>query len=148
MDRRRRLLTLEVSTDGSSRVSARRGSCAARKLGRVVDLPVCQRCWRGDGWPRQVPLKIVCLLMRWLSSLAVLVVRGDGEKNADLLHQAHLRAVLAEYQEHYDTARPHQGIGQRVPDPAPCVTAADPGTCQIRRKPVLGGLIDEYERAA
>jgi putative transposase len=67
-----------------------------------------------------------------------------------ILNQAHLRAVLAEYQEHYNTARPHQGIGQRVPDPdpAPRVTAADPGTWQIRRKPVLSGLINEYQRAA
>ena len=67
-----------------------------------------------------------------------------------ILNQVHLRAVLAEYQEHYNTARPHQGIGQRVPDPglAPRVTAADTGTCQIRRKQVLGGLISEYERAA
>jgi transposase InsO family protein len=67
-----------------------------------------------------------------------------------VLNQAHLRAVLAEYQEHYNTARPHQGIGQRVPnaDPGPRVTAADPGTCQIRRKPILSGLINEYERAA
>jgi hypothetical protein len=28
----------------------------------------------------------------------------------------HLRAVLEEYQVHYNTARPHQGIAQRVPD--------------------------------
>jgi putative transposase len=67
-----------------------------------------------------------------------------------ILNQAHLRAVLAEYQEHYNTARPHQGIGQRVPgaDPGPRITTADPGACQIRRKPVLSGLINEYERAA
>jgi putative transposase len=67
-----------------------------------------------------------------------------------ILNQAHLRAVLAEYQEHYNTARPHQGIDQRIPgvDPSPCVTAADPDTWQIRRKPVLSGLINEYERAA
>jgi transposase InsO family protein len=67
-----------------------------------------------------------------------------------ILNQAHLRAVLAEYQEHYNTARPHQGIGQRVPDgdPRPRVTEADPSTWQIRRKPVLSGLIHEYERAA
>jgi len=67
-----------------------------------------------------------------------------------ILNQAHLRAVLAEYQEHYNTGRPHQGIAQRVldPGPGPCVNAADPGTCQIRRKPVLSGLINEYERAA
>ena len=67
-----------------------------------------------------------------------------------ILNQAHLRAVLAEYQEHYNTARPPQGIGQRIPDgdPRPRVTAADPSTWQIRRKPVLSGLINEYERAA
>jgi transposase InsO family protein len=33
-----------------------------------------------------------------------------------ILGEAHLRAVLAEYQQHYNTARPHQRIGQRIPD--------------------------------
>ncbi len=33
-----------------------------------------------------------------------------------ILGERHLRAVLAEYQVHYNTARPHQGIAQRVPD--------------------------------
>ena len=33
-----------------------------------------------------------------------------------ILGEAHLRTVLAEYQAHYNTARPHQGIAQRVPD--------------------------------
>ena len=67
-----------------------------------------------------------------------------------ILNQSHLRAVLTDYQEHYNTARPHQGLGQRVPDGDPTrrVTAAHPATCQIRRKPVLSGLINEYERAA
>jgi transposase InsO family protein len=32
-----------------------------------------------------------------------------------ILGEAHLRAVLTEYQHHYNTARPHQGIAQRVP---------------------------------
>ena len=39
-------------------------------------------------------LKIVCLLMRWLFSLAVLVVRGDRAKNAELLVLRHENAVL------------------------------------------------------
>jgi putative transposase len=42
----------------------------------------------------QVLLKIVCLLMRWLFALAILVVRGDGEKNAELLALRHENAVL------------------------------------------------------
>ncbi|MGI8451610.1 MAG: hypothetical protein ACR2MP_31380 [Streptosporangiaceae bacterium] len=39
-------------------------------------------------------LKIVCLLMRWLFSLAVLVVRGDQAKSAELLVVRHENAVL------------------------------------------------------
>jgi hypothetical protein len=42
----------------------------------------------------QVLLKIACLLMHWLFSLAVLVVRGDGEKNAELLVLRHANAEL------------------------------------------------------
>jgi putative transposase len=42
----------------------------------------------------QVLLKIVCLLMRWLFSLAVLMSRGDREKNAELLVLRHENAVL------------------------------------------------------
>ena len=59
--------------------------------------------------------------------------------------------VLAEYEAHYNTARPHQGIAQRVPDDepdAPRATVTDIDTQQIRRKPVLGGLINEYTHAA
>ena len=68
-----------------------------------------------------------------------------------ILGEAHLRAVLTEYQEHYNTARPHQGIGQCVPDAEhhpPCTTAGHLHARQIRRKPVLSGLINEYVRAA
>jgi hypothetical protein len=64
-----------------------------------------------------------------------------------ILGQAHLRAVLTEYQMHYNTARPHQGIAQRVPD-RPCVISVSLDTQQIRRKPVLSGLINEYTQAA
>jgi len=68
-----------------------------------------------------------------------------------ILGEAHLRAVLAEYQVHYNTARPHQGIAQRVPD---CehdgghFTVVDLDRGPIHRKPVLGDLINEYSRAA
>ena len=39
-------------------------------------------------------LKIVCLLMRWLFSLAVLLFRGDRAKNAELLVLRQENAVL------------------------------------------------------
>ena len=68
-----------------------------------------------------------------------------------ILGEGHLHAVLAQYQVHYNTARPHQGIAQRVPDgehDAPGTTVTDVDSERIRRKPVLGGLINEYTRAA
>jgi putative transposase len=68
-----------------------------------------------------------------------------------ILGEEHLRAVLAEYQAPYTTARPHQGIAQRVPDSechVPLITATDSGVERIRRKPVLNGLINEYVHAA
>ena len=68
-----------------------------------------------------------------------------------ILSEAHLRAILIEYQVHYNTAQPHQGIAQRVPGrerEIPCVTAVDLDVQRVRRKPVLNSLINEYSRAA
>jgi putative transposase len=52
-----------------------------------------------------------------------------------ILNQAHLPTVLAEYQGHYNTTRPYQGIDQRSPDPdpGPGIIPADLSTRQIRR---------------
>jgi putative transposase len=68
-----------------------------------------------------------------------------------ILGEQHLYAVLTEYQAHYNTARPHQGIAQHVPDDerhGPRATVTDIDTQQIRRKPILNGLINEYTHAA
>jgi hypothetical protein len=68
-----------------------------------------------------------------------------------IVSEAHLRAVLIEYQVHCNTARPHQGIAQRIPGcerEVPGVTSADLDVQRARRKPVLNGLINEYRRAA
>ena len=68
-----------------------------------------------------------------------------------ILGEGHLRTILAEYQVHYNTARPHQGIAQRVPDgehDGDHITVTDLDRERIYRKPVLGGLINEYTHAA
>ena len=68
-----------------------------------------------------------------------------------ILGERHLRAVLTDYQTHHNTARPHQGIAQRVPDDepdAPRATVTGIDKQQIRRKPILGALINEYSHAA
>ena len=50
-----------------------------------------------------------------------------------ILGGAHLRAVLAEYQEHYNTARPHQGIGQRIPGSPHHPARVTAGDCRVRQ---------------
>jgi transposase InsO family protein len=48
-----------------------------------------------------------------------------------ILGERHLRAVLADYQAHYNAARPHQAIAQHIPDDEPGVpraTVTDFGT--------------------
>jgi putative transposase len=68
-----------------------------------------------------------------------------------IIGERHLQAVLTEYQAHYTTARPHQGIARRAPDDNPDLPrriGTDLDTLQIRRRPVLNGLINEYTYAA
>jgi transposase InsO family protein len=60
--------------------------------------------------------------------------------------ERHLRVVLAEFQTHYNDNRPHQGRQQRPPNHTAHQTS-DP-TARIHHKQVLGGLINEYHRAA
>jgi len=43
-------------------------------------------------------------------------LRREVLDRALILGEAHLRAVLMQYQTHYNTARPHQSITQHVPD--------------------------------
>jgi len=62
----------------------------------------------------------------------------------------HLRAVLDEYETHYNQHRPHRARNLRPPDHDDNGTAlvTDLRAARIRRRKVLGGLIHEYERAA
>ena len=68
-----------------------------------------------------------------------------------LIHgETHLRRVLNEYLTHYNTARPHRTLRQLSPHqtetaPPEPINIAD---YQLRRKPILGGLTNEYQIAA
>ena len=57
-----------------------------------------------------------------------------------------LRAILAEYQAHYNGRRPHRS--RQLHPPRPDHSIADRSRERIKRLPVLGGLINEYERTA
>ncbi|MBT8224015.1 MAG: transposase [Dactylosporangium sp.] len=57
-----------------------------------------------------------------------------------------LRRVLDDYARHYNGWRPHRSLELRPPRSQRPV--ADLTRERIKRRPVLGGLISEYERAA
>jgi putative transposase len=64
--------------------------------------------------------------------------------------ERHLHATLAEYVRYYNTGRSHQGrdMSLRAPDDNPDIISFPPPAGRIRRKRVLGGLINQYEAAA
>jgi putative transposase len=65
-----------------------------------------------------------------------------------IYNEQHAAAVLAKYAEHFNTHRPHQGHGRgnRPPDHDDAVVI--PLAAAIRRRQRLGGVINEYQRAA
>ena len=76
----------------------------------------------------------------------VLTARTEVTDRMLIFGERHLRTILAEYEGHYNGRRPHRSRHLRPPRPDHPV--ADLSQERIQRRPVLGGLINEYERAA
>jgi transposase InsO family protein len=76
----------------------------------------------------------------------VLTTRTEVTDRMLIFGERHPRLVLAEYEAHYNGRRPHRSRPLRPPQPDHPV--ADLCQKRIKRRPVLGGLINEYERAA
>jgi putative transposase len=76
----------------------------------------------------------------------VLTARTEITDRMLIFGERHLRSVLAEYAQHYNGRRPHRS--RELRPPRPDQPAADLSQEQIKRRPVLGRLINEYERAA
>jgi putative transposase len=77
----------------------------------------------------------------------VRTLRSELTDRMLIFGQRHLRHVLAEYIRHYNESRPHRALN--LSPPRPPVTVVDLAEQRrIRPRPILGGLINEYERAA
>jgi transposase InsO family protein len=77
-----------------------------------------------------------------------------GSTRREALHhvlvpnEGHARQVLAAYQRHHNSHRPHQARNQLPPDAHEQPAATDIGTRTLLRTRILGDLINEYGYAA
>jgi len=79
---------------------------------------------------------------RWISS-----ARRECLDRMLITGERHLRLVLAEYVDRYDTHRPHRALQQSPPAGRPYPPA--PGTnVRVLRRDRIGGLIREYSQVA
>jgi putative transposase len=76
----------------------------------------------------------------------VLTARAEITDRMLIFGQRHLQLVLAKYAAHYNGRRPHRS--RQLHPPRPDHPVADLSRKRIKRRPILGGLINEYERAA
>ncbi len=84
------------------------------------------------------------------NAVAERAVRSMREECLDqvlIVNQAHLRHVLAEYAAYDNHRRPHQGREQRPPVPLAVAPTLPAAPTQIRCRPVLGGLMNDYDVA-
>jgi putative transposase len=65
-----------------------------------------------------------------------------------ILNSAHLQRVVVEYVAYFNRARPHQGIGQRIPESEaiPAIETASGG--RIMSHSILSGLHHDFRRSA
>jgi putative transposase len=79
---------------------------------------------------------------RWVGT-----VRRECTDRMLIAGERRLRVVLDEYVRHYNDHRPHRTLGQQPPNlPPPSSVALD--ATSVERRPILGGLINEYAQAA
>ena len=76
----------------------------------------------------------------------MLTARTEVTDRMLIFGERHLRSILAEYEAHYNGRRPHRS--RQLHPPRPDHSPADLSHERIKRWAVLGGLINEYERAA
>ncbi len=76
----------------------------------------------------------------------VLTARTELTNRMLVFGERHLRTILMTYSRHYNGRRPHRSRQLRPPRPDHPVS--DRNDKRITRRPILGGLINEYENAA
>jgi putative transposase len=65
-----------------------------------------------------------------------------------ILHEKHLHRLLRASAVYFNQARPHQGLGQPIPQPLALSASPSSQPHHVRSIAVLGGLRHDYQRAA
>ncbi|MCH8151451.1 MAG: transposase [Planctomycetes bacterium] len=73
----------------------------------------------------------------------VVSIKSECLNRLVILGERHLRRAVAEYVEHYQLERTHQGLGNTLIDGVP-----ERGSAKIARRERLGGLLNHYYREA
>ncbi|MGW7753823.1 integrase core domain-containing protein [Streptomyces violaceusniger] len=74
---------------------------------------------------------------RWIRT-----ARAECTDRLLITGERHLHTVLTTYAQHYNARRPHRSLDLRAPDDDPDIIPLPAGT--VRRRQVLGGLLNEY----
>jgi putative transposase len=76
-------------------------------------------------------------------------VRRECLDHMLILNERHLQSIIGEYVNYFNHSRPHQGIGQRIPDPREDdQNRVGERSGRIVGHPVLGGLHHDYRWVA
>jgi len=96
-------------------------------------------------------IRIVCTPIRAPNANAyaerwVGTVRAECLDWTLVMGRRHLERVLRDFAEHFNAHRPHRGLGLRSPE-RPVIPLRSAAAADVKRTPVVGGLINEYYAA-